>query len=187
VQPEEAVKGIIFNLAEEVMTDAHGPDAWDAVLDTAGVTGSYTSLGSYPDDDLHRIVRAGAAALDSTPTDVLRTVGAGAMPQLAARFPEFFEPHATTRSFVLTLNDIIHPEVRKLYPGADVPEFTFDTSQGDDVLVLRYQSDRRLCALAEGFLTGAARHFGERVDLSHDRCLHRGDDHCAIRCAFAAA
>jgi hypothetical protein len=184
--PGGSVKGIIFNLAEEVVSDLHGEEAWDAVLDTAGVTGAYTSLGSYPDDDLHRIVAAGAQQLDASRSDVLRAVGAGAMPRLAARYPEFFAPHRTTRSFVLTLNDIIHPEVRKLYPGANVPQFEFDTS-ADDVLVVTYRSDRRLCALAEGFLLGAAPRFGEQALLTHIRCMHEGDDHCAISCRFAPA
>ena len=37
------MKGIIFNLAEEVVVREHGDDVWDAVLEGAGVTGSYTT------------------------------------------------------------------------------------------------------------------------------------------------
>jgi hypothetical protein len=33
----------------------------------------------------------------------------------------FFENVTATKSFLLTLNHIIHPEVRKLHPGAEVP------------------------------------------------------------------
>lgn len=180
------MKGIIFNLAEEVLTDAHGTDAWDDVLERADLSGAYTSLGSYPDDDLHRIVRAGAAALDSTPSDVLRAVGTGAIPPLAERYPQFFSGHSSTRSFVLTLNEIIHPEVLKLYPGAEVPDFSFDGTD-DEVLILRYRSARKLCALAEGFLEGAAAHYGETITTLHETCMHDGEDSCVIRCTFVAA
>lgn len=55
------MKGIIFNLAEEVVSDAYGPDTWDDLLDAWGVDGAYTSLGNYPDDDLHRLVAAGCS------------------------------------------------------------------------------------------------------------------------------
>jgi hypothetical protein len=92
----------------------------------------------------------------------------------------------STRSFVLTLNQIIHAEVRKLYPGADVPDFDFDTSR-DDVLVIGYQSARKLCALAEGFITGAATHFGEQAMIEQTACMHRGDDKCLIHCTFSPA
>ena len=180
------MKGIIFNLAEEVIVAAHGEDAWDGLLDASGLDGAYTSLGSYPDDDLVKLVQAGSEALGVPPDVVVRSIGEGAMPLLAERFPAFFEGHASCRTFLLTLNDIIHSEVRKLYPGALTPEFSFEAPQPDVVLV-RYESPRRLCALAEGFILGAGRHYGERVDITQTSCMHRGDDHCRLRCTFSAA
>jgi hypothetical protein len=181
---EVVMKGIIFNLVEEVVTSAHGPGAWDAVLDQAGLDGAYTSLGSYADDDLNRLVAAAAQILGASPADVVRSIGQGALPLLATRFPDFFADHKDTRSFLLTLNDIIHPEVLKLYPGAVVPDFDFETS-GPDELLLGYRSERALCALAEGFILGAASHFHEHVDLEQTECMHRGDDRCVIRCTFS--
>jgi hypothetical protein len=180
------MKGVIFNLAEQVVSDSFGADAWDDILDRAGLDGAYTSLGSYPDGDLAALVTASAARLGVAPEVVVRTIGEGAMPLLAQRYPEFFSPHASTRPFLLTLNDIIHPEVRKLYPGADVPEFGFEV-QGDDVLLLQYRSQRRLCALAEGFITGAARLYGESVRLTQPECMLEGAQACVISCVFAAA
>ena len=38
------MKGIVFNLLEEVVTEAYGADAWDSLLDAAGLDGAYTSL-----------------------------------------------------------------------------------------------------------------------------------------------
>lgn len=180
------MKGIIFNLAEEVVSDAYGQDTWDDLLDDTGLEGSYTSLGSYPDDDLHRLVGAASDSLEVPPADLLRSVGLGAMPLLAQRYPQFFTPHTSARSFVLTLNDIIHPEVRKLYPGADAPEFGFDDTD-PATLVLTYESARKLCALAEGFLLGAADHYHERVELHHGQCMHDGAASCVIHCRFTAA
>ena len=82
---------------------------WDAVLDGAGVVGSYTSLGSYPDVELACIVASAARLLGTDDASLLRHVAEGAIPLLALRYPEFFRPHHDARSFVLTLNDIIHP------------------------------------------------------------------------------
>lgn len=180
------MKGIIFNLAEEVVSDAYGQDTWDDLLDHTGLEGSYTSLGSYPDDELHRLVRAASDSLEVPSADLLRNLGLGAMPLLAERYPQFFSPHSSARSFVLTLNDIIHPEVRKLYPGADAPEFGFDDTD-PETLVLTYESGRKLCALAEGFLLGAADHYHERVALHHEQCMHHGAPSCVIHCRFTPA
>lgn len=179
------MKGVIFNLVEEVVIRHYGEGTWDALLDTAELDGAYTSLGSYPDEELFALVGAAAARLDVDADAVVRFLGQEAIPLLAERYPVFFEPHATTHSFLLTLNDIIHPEVRRLYPGADVPTFGFD-EVSDDVLVVTYQSPRKLCALAEGFILGAAAHYGETVQVDQTACMHRGSEKCLLRCTVSS-
>ena len=177
------MKGIVFNLLEEAVSRDYGEDVWDALLEAAEVDGAYTSLGSYPDENLMRLVGAASSALDMPAHDVVRWFGLNAMPLLASRYPQFFEPHESARSFVLTLNSIIHPEVRKLYPGADVPVFDYDTSS-EDVLVMGYASRRRMCAFAEGLIDGAAAHYGERAVIQQPRCMTRGDDRCVLEISF---
>ena len=180
------MKGIIFNLAEEVVSRQHGEDTWDAVLDQAGVAGSYTSLGNYPDSDLLAIVAAAARMLGTDEGSVLRAVAQGSIPLLAERYPHFFTPHSNACQFLLTLNDIIHPEVRKLYAGADVPNFAYELDNDDSVTLL-YGSHRKLCTLAEGFIHGAAQHYGQDVDVEQPTCMLRGDEVCRLRCEFSAA
>ena len=177
------MKGIIFNLAEEVVSAEHGEDAWDAVLDGAGLSGGYTSLGSYPDADLMAIVGSAAALLGVGEQAVLRHVAKGSIPLLVERYPHFFTPHRDALAFVLTLNDMIHPEVRKLYPGSAPPVFAYDVA-AENVVTLTYKSSRALCALAEGFVAGAATHYGQRVTIERPACRLRGDEQCLLRCEF---
>ncbi|AYC32979.1 heme NO-binding protein [Pseudomonas cavernae] len=177
------MKGIVFNLLEEVVCRHHGEDAWDALLEGAELEGAYTSLGSYPDADIHKLVDVAARVLNLPAAEILRWFGREAMPSLASRYPGYFDAHATTRPFVLSVNSIIHPEVRKIYPGADVPTFGF-RDEPDGSLLMTYRSPRRLCALAQGFVEGAAEHFGERVSFDHLQCMHQGDPHCLCRITF---
>ena len=179
------MKGIVFNLFEEAVSQAYGEAAWDQLLDAAGLDGAYTSLGSYDDAEIAALVRAAAEALNIPEDTVLRWFGRRAMPLLARRYPVFFDSHANARSFLLSLNGIIHPEVRKLYPGARTPVFDFDTSVAG-VLKIGYTSPRRLCALADGFLHGVATHFGERIELEQHECMHRGDARCIFHLRFEA-
>lgn len=179
------MKGIVFNLLEEIVRNEYGEDVWDDLLEASHSDGVYTSLGSYPDEDLNRIVAAAASALHLPPQEIVRWVGRKSLPQFVLRFPHFFTPHTNTRPFVLTLNGIIHPEVRKLYPGADVPEFEFDTSS-PDVLIMRYRSHRKMCAFAQGLIEGAGEHFGEDVCFEHRQCMIEGADECVFAISFAA-
>lgn len=173
------MKGIVFNLLEEIVATQYGEDTWDDLLDDTGLDGSYTSLGNYADEDLMRLVAAASARLELPADDVVRWFGRNATPIFKRQYPELFTPHNSTLPFVLTLNEIIHPEVRKLYPGADVPVFDFDTSS-DDVLVMSYSSARKLCAFAEGLLQGAGDVFGEEVAISQPTCMNRGDERCHL-------
>jgi hypothetical protein len=175
------MKGIIFQLLEQVVDEEYGEDTWETVLDRTGLDGAYTSLASYPDEDFSRLVDAASFALHESPQSIVRWFGRKAFPRLAAKYPHFMTPHRTTIPFLLTLNDIIHPEVRKIYPDADVPEFDFVTPD-DRTLVIGYTSQRRLCALAEGFIEGAAAHYGDLVTIRQEACMNQGDPRCVIRC-----
>lgn len=177
------MKGIVFNLLEEVVILHHGADTWDQILDQADVRGVYTSLGSYPDEDMHQLVSAAANLLDIPSNDVILWFGRNAMPLLAERYPHFFAAHDSTRPFLVDLNSIIHPEVRKVYSGAIVPVFDFHDAD-DGALLMGYHSERKLCALAQGFSEGAADHYGEVLVFKHLTCMHHGDDKCLFHISF---
>jgi hypothetical protein len=174
------MKGVVFNLLEEVVIRHHGDAAWDALLEVAGLSGSYTSLGSYPDGQMEQLVLAASNALDLPPATVLRWFGKEAMPLLAARYPVFFNTQKSLYPFVLSVNNIIHPEVRKLYAGAHCLNFHFKDA-ADGSLLMEYSSQRKLCHLACGFIEGAATHYKEVVDVTHVQCMHNGDAKCLLR------
>lgn len=177
------MKGIIFNLLEEVVTTEYGPDVWEQLLASIGSDGAYTSLGSYPDEHIFGIVATASQLLGQPARDVLQWFGRKAIPLLAERYPGFFQGQTSTRQFLLSVNNIIHPEVRKVYPGAVVPTFEFQNAD-DGGLLMGYRSPRRLCALAQGFTEGAAQIFSETISFTHLKCMLRGDDHCLCHISF---
>lgn len=179
------MKGIIFALLAETVINEHGPETWDALLESTGLDGAWTTVGSYPDEELLALVDAGASALSVEPNDLVRWFGRASMPLLADRYPQFFEPHTSVSTFLLALNEIIHPEVRKLYPDAVVPKFEY-LEQTPSLVVMAYSSPRRLCSLAEGFIEGAAALFGESTSTEQTECMLRGDGRCVLRVAIAA-
>jgi len=178
------LKGIIFNLLEEVVTQQRGATAWDDLLLEAKLEGAYSGLANYPDNELTRLVGSASKQFTMPPDDVVRWFGSEAMPLLAERYPEFFKGHDSASTFLLTLNDIIHAEVRKLHPDAELPYFEMKVPE-PGVVSLVYASPRRLCSLAEGFIKGAASHFDEVLQFDQPRCMKRGDDTCLLICSFS--
>lgn len=173
------MKGIIFNLLEEVVSSHHGEAAWETLLEKAGVDGVYTSLGSYPDSEIETLVATAGTMLGIPREECLRWFGCEAMPLLSQRFPAFFKNHRTTIPFVVSVNDIIHPEVRKIHPDAHCPTFRFEHT-ADGALQMGYKSPRQMCALAQGFIEGAAHYFNEQAHVEHLRCTAKGDAECLL-------
>lgn len=179
------MKGIVFNLLEDVVVQQLGQDVWENLLDKVDAGGAYTSLGNYSDAELVSLVGAAAATLGKTPAEVLRWFGQSAMPLLAIRYPSLFAPYQSSRDFVLSVNSIIHPEVRKLYAGASCPFFHFRPGENGSML-MAYHSQRKLCALAHGFIEGAATHYHDSVDVHHHECMTNGDEKCLIEIKWTA-
>ncbi|MES2391981.1 MAG: heme NO-binding domain-containing protein [Acidobacteriota bacterium] len=177
------MKGIVFNLLEESITAHHGSPLWEELLAASGSDGVYMSLGSYPDRELQAMVMAAAMKLGLSPAEVLRWFGKAAMPLLIQRYPEFFARQRTARALLLSVKNSVHPEVLKIYPGAGLPELEFRDAE-DGGLLMSYRSPRNLCALAHGFAEGTARYFGEEIEFTHLKCVHRGDDECLCHIAF---
>ncbi|MBV1837142.1 heme NO-binding domain-containing protein [Acetobacter estunensis] len=158
------MKGIVFNLLEDVVSEQFGIETWDLLLEDAKVDGVYSSLGNYPDADMLALVKAASQRLKLPEGEVLRWFGEKAMPLLKQTYPELFEQFPTARTFILSVNTIIHPEVMKLYSGACCPYFHF-TEQPDGALEMRYQSSRHLLDLAHGFILGAADIWHENISV----------------------
>lgn len=181
------MKGVIFNLFEQVVCRDFGDETWDTLLDRADVSGAYTSVGSYPHEELVALVGAASELTGRPADDLVRWFGRESLPLLYERYPAFFDGHGTTRSFLLTLNDVIHPEVRKLFPGAYAPTFDVGADGDQNVVSLSYESHRGLCLFAEGLIEGAATHFGETASIDQPECARRGDPRCLLRATLAPA
>jgi hypothetical protein len=178
------MKGVLFNVVEEAVSREWGEDMWDDLLAAADLDGAYTALGNYPDAQLVALANAAADRLNSPVEDVLRTLGRITFEPLFSRYAGFREEPASLREFLPTINELIHPQVLKLYPGASVPRFVLRETGG--ALELDYLSVRNMCTLAEGLVLGVADHYGEAVAVDQPSCKQRGDSRCTIRIVPAA-
>ena len=173
------MKGVLFNVVEDVVTEALSADAWDDVVDDSGVSGAYTSLGDYPDGELVSLVDATAAATNLSQTETLQLSGRLGFKHLVSRAPQLLDGIEDWRGVLNSLDDIIHPEVRKIYPDADVPGF--DAITDGDALLVTYSSKRGLCALADGLVLGCGDWFDTPLVVEHESCVHTGDEVCTMR------
>jgi predicted hydrocarbon binding protein len=177
------MKGIVFRIAQQIIEDEFSRSTWNELIDAAGVDGSYTALGDYPHEELIAILEAASEETGREVPEILRWIGQNAIPIFSDKYPDLFEDFEESRDLILRLNDIIHPEVQKLYPDAEVPEFDYRTVE-DDLIEMSYSSERQLCNLGEGLILGTADYFNESVDVSQTACMNNGDSECLYRIEY---
>lgn len=171
------MKGIIFSEFNELVEQAFGPDMLDDIIDdcedklTSG--GSYTSVGTYDDAELVHLVVALSERSGVEIPVLVKTFGLHLAKVFEVKFPHFFAECRDCFSFFKRVDDHIHVEVKKLYPDAELPKFTYDDSN-PDVFLLTYESTRQFAELAVGLLEGVATHYQESIKIEQQDLSTKG-------------
>jgi hypothetical protein len=163
------VKGIVFTEFLDMVEARFTPEVADRMITAAAVPsgGAYTAIGTY---DYHEIIQlvAQLSTLTSIPIPTLvHTFGVHLFGRFVAAYPALFAGVTSAFSFLERIENHIHVEVRKLYPDAELPTFTCDTSVPGRLTML-YRSSRPFADLAEGLIAGCITHFGEPILMHRD-------------------
>ena len=87
--------------------------------------------------------------------------------QFAKRYSHVLPDYKNSFELLVAVEEIIHVEVKKLYPDAELP--TFDISRpGPETLVMVYRSQRPLATMALGLMQGCIKHYGEDVSITQE-------------------
>ncbi|MCB2385067.1 heme NO-binding domain-containing protein [Thalassolituus alkanivorans] len=173
------MKGVVFDILRDMVEEQFGLAGWNALLDKAGADGLYISTQTYPDEELLKLVAAASEVTGKPADELVFSFGEFMVKEFYKCFPGFFDNASGLIDFLISVDRIVHVEVRKLYPDAALPSFTYEGGSSDEV-TMNYRSPRKLCRLAEGLIAGSAEHFGEKYQLQHDPCMHRGADCCSL-------
>lgn len=176
--------GLIFNTLETIVVEEFGEDAWDDLLEQVNSDGVYHRLGNYQDEEIVNLVVAASKKLNKKPEEILRWFGQHAAHKFHNKMPEMFNQFDGLFDYILSLNDIIHPHVKELYPNSQVPHFK-TVSHSNNQLILEYVSARQMCHLAEGLILGSAEVFEAKVTVDQPQCVHHGALHCHLRVSLA--
>lgn len=174
------MRGLIFTSLKQFVVDVYGEPAWNQLLVNTGLTGRmYLATDAYPDEEVTALVTA-ASTLTNLPADILlKDFGRALVPGLVKTYRAFIKPQWRSLDLIAAVESQIHKAVRLREPDASPPRLRATRTSPTEVVV-RYDSPRRLCALAEGIVAGIAVHYGERLQLRQTTCMHRGDAECTL-------
>lgn len=160
------MKGIVFTELLDYVGRAHGEDIVDDIIRDCALPsgGAYTAVGTYDHSEMKALCGALSARLNVPESELMLGFGISLIDTFARHYPQFFDTAGSLLDFIQGVESHIHFEVRKLYPDAELPRFLL-VERSETRLVMLYSSPRRLAALAEGLIRGAARRFGHAIKL----------------------
>lgn len=173
------MKGVIFTTFEAFVIDRFGEEFLDELFEASELKTdeAFVAPGTYPDEDLLSLVANASRMAGLEPATALRAFGRFAFPRLALSLPDLRAEYETPRELLRNVDDIIHVEVRKLWPEAETPRILV-LEESEAAMRVRYVSERGLCAVFEGLVAGLGDFFTVSIESEHLECLHDGANAC---------
>jgi Haem-NO-binding len=163
------MKGVVFTEFIEMVESHFSPEIADRIIIAARLPsgGAYTTVGTYDHGEMWSLAVELSKASNIPVPLLMRSYGKYLFGRLAVSHPRFFQGAQSAFDFLQSLDGVIHVEVLKLYPDAEMPHFEV-LDRTDDRLVLLYESARHFGDLAEGLMHGCASHFGETIHIARE-------------------
>lgn len=161
------MKGMIFTEFLDMVEARFGLAVKNQIIRKSRLStdGAYTTVGNYDHAELVRLCGALSEATGVPVADLLEQFGGQIFGHFTHHYGRFFAHSKSCFEFLGNIESYIHLEVRKLYPDAELPVFTYPV-RTDDRLVMEYRSPRPLGIFAKGLVQAAIKYFEEPLSLA---------------------
>lgn len=169
------MKGIVFTELFEMIEKEFGLEVCDQIIVESKLPseGIYTSVGTYEAREIGMIVSKLSEITKIESSNLVKAFGRYLFWTFQKNYGEFMDRSSTMFDFLDSIESYIHPEVRKLYPDAELPTFKTVTKTDTNFEML-YQSRRKMHMLALGLIESCSEHYKE--DVTVDAKVNKEDD-----------
>jgi predicted hydrocarbon binding protein len=172
--------GLILAELKRFTEETVGELVWGPVLDSAGLGSRvYTASETYPDAEFAAIVNAAAGRADVDVQVLLEEFGEFIAPTLMSVYKPYIKPEWKTLDMIEHTENNIHRAVRLRDPLAVPPRLKVRRVSEREVVII-YESDRKLCAVARGIARGVANQYDESIEITDLTCMLKGQPTCTI-------
>ena len=163
------MKGIVFTEFLTMVEERFSLALVEQIIEAAQLPsqGVYTSVGTYPVDEMVKLLQQLSTRSGIPIPDLLKQFGRYLIGRFVRGYPSFFAAHRSTLDFLSAVEEHIHVEVRKLYADAELPRFLCERTN-EQTLTMVYRSPRGLADLAEGLIAGCAAHYHQDVHVARE-------------------
>jgi hypothetical protein len=159
------MKGMFFTTFMELVEEEYGLKTAElvALRGKSLSKGLYATAGNYDFHELARMMKALCESQNLAEREFLNTYAHKLMNMFVMKYIGFFAGKKLF-TFLNSLEEQVHGEVRHSYPESELPRFIVH-QEGDRELVMEYRSEKPFADLAECLLIAAIEHFKEKVEM----------------------
>jgi hypothetical protein len=161
--------GMIHQAARDFALSRLGPEQWEGLLETGGLSGrQFIGVEYYSDEETMRIVSLIAGRLGLDMAETFRQLG-GAWVDFAgaSTYGRVLQMAGDDLETFLSNLDRMHASIKSNMPKAALPGFEVVSGAGEAIRV-QYRSERRgLAPFVQGILASVAERFGETLDVTY--------------------
>lgn len=163
------MKGMIFTELLEFVEEKFGFEIADSMIEGSmlPVKGAYTQAGNYSFEELVSIVTRLSSATGIDSETLIEAYARHLFGRIAQMYSTLMEGFDSPLPFIAKVDEFIHPEVKKLYPDAELPTFKM-ISLDERELVVDYISSKPLISMAKGLMMGSADYFKKNIEIKID-------------------
>jgi predicted hydrocarbon binding protein len=173
---------VIFDFLRDYVIERHGgEETWKALLKANGYGYKiFFPVTEYRDEELVALAKSAAEALHTPLPAVLEDFGAYVGNKLMT-FYHMYTRDEQWKTFDVIENagGCIHNAIHKHNSMRKPPKLSAHR-ETDDLLVLRYQSHRKMCDVVKGVIRGLGERYGESFHIEETCCMHDGARECII-------
>lgn len=181
------MKGEIFNLLEDFVIENMGVETYEEIhrecAPSLHTKEPFVGPGTYPDSDFQEIFAALLRRTSLVAASASRAFGRFCFPRLLARLPGYAERCGDPKTFLRSVHDVVHVEVRKVYRDAEPPQFTYRDS-GFNRLIMVYKSKRRLYDFFEGLIDGVSDYYRVPIKVTRKIIITGDGEVCEFELVF---
>jgi hypothetical protein len=164
------MKGIIFTEFLDMVEQRYSAQAMEQMVAAAQLPsgGAYTAVGKYDHGEIWSLVCELSKVCGTPVPDLFKEYGEYLFGRLAIGHAQVFREMRSAFDVLQALEGVVHGQVRRLYPDAELPRFdVIERAAGRMVLI--YSSKRHFADLAEGLIRGCLRHFNETATIAREQ------------------
>ncbi len=162
------MKGIVFTEFLEMVEKEFGIELLDRIIAKSNLPsgGSYTAVGTYDFFEMQSLIINLSKETGIPVQDLIYAYGRYFFQVLTWHHPNIFAMYPSALEMLASIESHIHVEVRKLYPGAELPTFKI-AKQEENFLEIHYFSARSMYMFARALMEKTFEHYDTayKIDL----------------------